>query len=59
MNYETKQSQQYKDQWHVEAIGDEGEMFVSIFTGPKAEERAHEYANWKNGVRELAHAASR
>jgi hypothetical protein len=37
--------------WRAEAIDDagEGECYVVTFTGPRAEERAREYAQWKNG----------
>jgi hypothetical protein len=36
--------------WRAEAIDDagEGECYVVTFTGPRAEERAREYARWKN-----------
>jgi hypothetical protein len=59
MNYEVVESKHYQDEWRVEAIDSEGRVFVAIFSGPAARERAHEYAAWKNGVREtqLAHAA--
>ncbi len=33
--------------WVVEAIGDDGEVFVAQFYGPGDEFRAREYANWK------------
>lgn len=38
------------DVWRVEAINYEGdgEVYVAVFSGPGAEERAHEYADWKN-----------
>ncbi len=61
MNYEVVASSQHLDEWRAEAIDSEGRVFVAIFTGPAAKERANEYASWKNGVREreLVHAASR
>lgn len=44
-----------QDAWLVEAInyeggfgGDKGEIFAASFSGRMAEERAEEYANWKN-----------
>jgi hypothetical protein len=52
--YETVESREFPDHWHVEAIDDEGRVFVAVFSGPDAEERAREYADWKNGVRRLA-----
>lgn len=38
--------------WTVEAVdtGSEGEVYQALFTGPKAEERAYEYARLKYGV---------
>jgi hypothetical protein len=61
MNYEAVESKNHADEWRVEAIDSEGRVFVAIFSGPAAKERATEYASWKNGVhdRELVHAASR
>jgi hypothetical protein len=50
MNYETKESRDFKDHWHVEAIDEEGRVFVAIFSGPDAQERAIEYAKLKNSA---------
>lgn len=38
------------DDWTVEAIdfAHEGMIYVAIFTGSRAEERAKEYCAWKN-----------
>jgi hypothetical protein len=38
--------------WTVEAVdtGSEGEIYQALFAGPKAEERAYEYARLKYGV---------
>jgi hypothetical protein len=30
--------------WRVEAIGEDGEVYVTIFTGPDPERRARQYA---------------
>lgn len=38
------------DGWVVEKVGEEGEVFVTQFYGPLAEQRAKEYADWKNGT---------
>ena len=59
MNYEVIESRDSLDEWRVEAIDSEGRIFVAIFSGPAAKERANEYAAWKNGVQEpqLVHAA--
>lgn len=39
-----------KETWRVEAIDfeSEGECYVAIFGGPRAQERAAEYADWKS-----------
>lgn len=34
--------------WRVEAIGSEGECFVTIFSGPNAKARADEYVFMMN-----------
>ncbi len=40
------------DTWNVEAIdhAGEGEIYMASFIGPKARERAAEYARFKNGT---------
>jgi len=50
MEYETIADRHEPEQWRVEAINhdSEGEVFVAIFTGSLARERAEEYAAWKN-----------
>ena len=35
--------------WRVEAVGADGECYVAIFSGPRAETRAREYARWRYG----------
>lgn len=50
MCYEVVESRQYSGHWHAEAIDDDGRVFVAVFSGPNAAERAHEYATWKNSV---------
>lgn len=52
LTYEIAESREYRGHWHVEAIDDEGRIFVAVFSGPEAENRAAEYADWKNGVRQ-------
>jgi len=56
MQYEVAESRGYPNQWHVEAVGEDGEVYVAIFSGPEARTRAEEYAIFKNGVRELTAA---
>ena len=48
MNYEVKESKTHRDYWHVEATDSEGRVFVAVFSGPQAQARAQEYAEWKN-----------
>jgi hypothetical protein len=54
MQYELAESREFLGTWHVEAVGDDGEVYVAVFSGPRARERAAEYADWKNGVRSPA-----
>jgi hypothetical protein len=54
ISYELAESDGYSGEWRVEAIGPDGEVYVSIFSGPKAKERAAEYAEWKNARRSAA-----
>lgn len=49
MQYEVLQDKKFPQDWHAEAIdAKEGDCFVVIFGGPNAEQRAREYADWKN-----------
>lgn len=50
LNWECAQSERLGG-WVVEAIGDDGEMYVAQFYGPQAKERAYEYQSWKNNVK--------
>ncbi len=52
MKYETVEDRQSPGDWRAEAVNDEGdgEVYVAIFTGPDAKERAQEYAAWKNSI---------
>ena len=39
---------EFPNDWHVEIIEqDSGDIFVAVFSGPEAEERAREYAQWQ------------
>jgi hypothetical protein len=44
--------------WRVEApdFDEEGQLYITIFSGPEARERAEEYAEWKNSQLRM-HAA--
>ncbi len=50
VQYEVIRSIRDANEWRVEAIDydRDGSIYVAIFTGPGAKERAHEYAAWKN-----------
>lgn len=50
MKYEAVKDKKYIDVWRVEAINysGDGECYVAIFSGGNAEERAREYAHFKN-----------
>jgi len=54
LNWEATEDRRHPGEWHVEAIDwpNDGRVFVTIFTGPCAEERAREYLAWKNEVRQ-------
>jgi hypothetical protein len=49
MEWEVIEDQDVPGQWRVEAINydGDGEVYVAIFSGPKARDRAEEYADWK------------
>ncbi len=49
MTYEVVESKNCAGEWRVEAINREGdgEVYVTLFSGPMAKERAKEYAAWK------------
>lgn len=52
MYYEVAKHSKYADTWVVEAIdhANEGVIYSAEFGGPHAEERAQEYAEWKNAA---------
>jgi len=52
MEYEVVQSAGAVNEWRVEAIDheSEGEVYVALFSGPNAKQRAEEYATWKSSV---------
>jgi len=43
--YEVVKSKDMIDEWRVEMVDSEGEIEVTLFTGPRPEERAKEYAD--------------
>jgi hypothetical protein len=50
VRYEVTQSMNAVNEWRVEGIDYErdGVIYVAIFSGPQAKERAEEYAEFKN-----------
>ncbi len=54
MEYETVEDRLTPGTWRVEAVGDDGEVYVAIFSGPDAKARADEYCLWKSKVPALA-----
>ena len=54
LRYEIAESRGYPGEWRAEAIGSDREVYVVIFSGPDAKERAAEYAEWKNARRSTA-----
>lgn len=56
LRYEIMRSRGTVDEWRVEAIDykHDGQVFVTIFSGPEAKQRAKEYAQWKSATRGTA-----
>lgn len=52
MVYEAFEDQRFAPDWRVEATDDEGDgdVFVTLFSGPQARERAEDYAAWMNAT---------
>jgi hypothetical protein len=48
MKYEVQESEETRAAFVVTAIEREGEVYSTLFSGPRAKERAEEYAKWKN-----------
>jgi len=48
MRYEVQESEETRGAFLVTAVETEGEISSTLFSGPKAKERAEEYAAWKN-----------
>jgi hypothetical protein len=48
--YDVVEAENYPGEWRVEAVNydGDGEVYVTIFSGPLAEARAREYADWRN-----------
>ncbi len=49
MNYEVVADKDFPAEWRVEAIDNKsGDIHVAVFSGPNAEQQAHQYMAWKN-----------
>lgn len=46
MTYEVFPDREAQGAWRVEAFGDSGECYVTVFAGDDAELRARRYAAW-------------
>jgi hypothetical protein len=57
MTYEIQESEETRGAFVVTAIEREGEVYSALFSGPKAKERAEEYAKWKNSEADMPKAA--
>ena len=57
MNYEISERKDFPGNWGVEAINydGDGEIYMAIFSGPEAKERAEEYARLKNPMTGTSH----
>lgn len=51
VTYEVVQSRGRLGEYRVEGIdyGSDGQIYIAIFSGPQAKERAEEYGRFKNG----------
>jgi hypothetical protein len=56
MQWEVGEFVTHPGYFSAEAVDDEfdgeGEIYVTVFLGPKSEERANEFAHWQNGLLE-------
>jgi len=50
MEWSVVEDKRNPGEWRVEALDfdNEGAVYVTIFAGPEAQDRANEYAEWKN-----------
>ena len=56
MRYEVEQSPKHPEEYLAVAVNEDskGERYVALFTGPDAQRRAEEYAEWKNNELEVS-----
>lgn len=54
MKYEILESKQFPGEWVVEAINEDekgdGEIYLTVFSYARAEQRARAYLNWVLGI---------
>jgi hypothetical protein len=49
LQYSSIQDKEFQEEWRVEALDmRSGDVFVAVFSGPLAKDRANEYADFKN-----------
>ena len=55
MRYEVEQSPEHPEEYVAVAVNEDSkrERYVALFTGPDAQKRAQEYAEWKNSQLEV------
>ena len=55
MKYEVQEAQESLGNYLAFAVNEEseGEIYLALFSGPEAKQRAEEYASWKNGELEV------
>ena len=53
MTWSCFEDQLYAGDWRVEGNDNEGRVYVAIFSGPDAHERAQEYVDWKTSMGEM------
>jgi hypothetical protein len=40
------EDKEFSGEWRVEAVGDDGECYITVFAGTYAEDRARTYCEW-------------
>ena len=48
LNYVVAEHKGYPGDWHVEAGDRNGRVYIAVFSGQDAKDRAAEYAHWKS-----------
>ena len=55
MTYEVTPDEKFPNEWRCEAIDQKtGDIYVAVFAGPDAEERARDYASWQQSLARAA-----